>query len=74
MIDAELFWSKVDKSGGSDACWPWTPEYLALAARRLAQAEHDGQPQVLFTPAEPERPSEQGGLFTVNNASTKEGT
>lgn len=22
--DADRFWSKVDKSGGSDACWPWT--------------------------------------------------
>jgi HNH endonuclease len=21
---AERFWSKVDSSGGSDACWPWT--------------------------------------------------
>ena len=21
---AERFWSKVDKSGGPDACWPWT--------------------------------------------------
>lgn len=22
--DAERFWSKVDRSGGPDACWPWT--------------------------------------------------
>lgn len=22
--DADRFWSKVDKSGGPDACWPWT--------------------------------------------------
>lgn len=22
-IDAEGFWAKVDRSGGSDACWPW---------------------------------------------------
>ena len=22
--DSERFWSKVDKSGGPDACWPWT--------------------------------------------------
>jgi hypothetical protein len=22
--DAKRFWSKVDKSGGPDACWPWT--------------------------------------------------
>jgi hypothetical protein len=21
---AERYWSKVDKSGGPDACWPWT--------------------------------------------------
>lgn len=21
--DVERFWSKVDKSGGDDACWPW---------------------------------------------------
>jgi hypothetical protein len=24
MEVAERFWSKVDKSGGPDACWPWT--------------------------------------------------
>lgn len=24
MQDEDRFWSKVDKSGGSDACWPWT--------------------------------------------------
>lgn len=22
--DAERFWPKVDRSGGPDACWPWT--------------------------------------------------
>lgn len=22
--DLDRFWSKVDKSGGPDACWPWT--------------------------------------------------
>lgn len=22
--DADRFWSKVDRSGGPDACWPWT--------------------------------------------------
>lgn len=24
----ERFWSKVDKSGGPDACWPWTDKLL----------------------------------------------
>lgn len=23
--DAEAFWSRVDRSGGPDACWPWIP-------------------------------------------------
>lgn len=23
-VDVERFWSKVDRSGGPDACWPWT--------------------------------------------------
>jgi hypothetical protein len=24
MKTAARFWSKVDRSGGPDACWPWT--------------------------------------------------
>lgn len=24
MSPAERFWSRVDQSGGADACWPWT--------------------------------------------------
>jgi len=24
QTELERFWMKVDKSGGSDACWPWT--------------------------------------------------
>jgi hypothetical protein len=28
IIAAHRFWSKVDRSGGPDACWPWTGALL----------------------------------------------
>ena len=36
MVDqrVELFWSSVDKSGGKDACWPWTSD-LGGPQRRI---------------------------------------
>jgi len=27
MIDWHLFWSNVDRTGGNDACWPWTGKF-----------------------------------------------
>lgn len=33
------FWSKVDKSGGSDSCWPWT----AGQSRGYGVIGHDGK-------------------------------
>lgn len=38
------------RSGRSFVGVEVNPEYLAIAARRLAQAEHDGQPQALLMP------------------------
>ena len=37
MIDLDRFWSKVDRSGGEDACWPW-----------LAGKRHQGYGQYGF--------------------------
>lgn len=51
---ADRFWSKVDKSGGPDACWPWTASCrgngygrfkieprVSVATNRLAWALHN---------------------------------
>jgi hypothetical protein len=42
---SERFWSKVDRSGGPDACWPWLGsiangygQFRAPGGRRIAQA------------------------------------
>lgn len=41
MVDAlERFWAKVDKSAGSDECWPWRG---ALNPKGYGQFRHDGQ-------------------------------
>ena len=36
----ERFWSKVDKSGGPEGCWPWQG---ALNAKGYGQFRHDGR-------------------------------
>src|SRR3990172_8553940 len=50
----ERFWSKVDKSGGPDACWPWLAYVLPrgygqyadgrrlVLAHRFSYAQHIG--------------------------------
>ncbi len=43
--DTARFWSKVDRSGGPDACWPWTgyrggPGYGQLMWRRVKMQAH----------------------------------
>lgn len=32
---AERFWAKVDRSGGPDACWPWTGAHHPMGYGRL---------------------------------------
>lgn len=39
MTPAERFWSKVDMSGGPDACWPWTASRLANGYGRFGDTE-----------------------------------
>lgn len=41
----ERFWEKVDRSGGPDACWPWTGGFNR-AKRRSWEAE--GRPRPIF--------------------------
>lgn len=35
IITEEQFWAKVDRSGGPDACWPWTANRLAQGYGRF---------------------------------------
>ncbi len=34
----EKFWSRVDKSGGANACWPWTGSRLPTGYGQVYQA------------------------------------
>jgi hypothetical protein len=37
---SERFWSKVDRSGGPNACWPWT---AGLSSRRYGKVKIGGK-------------------------------
>ena len=39
----ERFWSKVDQSGGPDACWPWTSVVPANGYGRFKAGGHNGK-------------------------------
>ena len=39
---AERFWPKVDRSGGPDACWPWTANRLPTGYGQIAARRADG--------------------------------
>jgi hypothetical protein len=36
----QRFWSKVDRSGGPDACWPWTACRQSYGVFRMARKNH----------------------------------
>lgn len=45
VTEVARFWSKVDRSGGPDACWPWTAGlfdkgYGAFAVDRMNRSAH----------------------------------
>lgn len=38
---AERFWAKVDKSGGPNACWPWTAHRLPAGYGTMGMGGHN---------------------------------
>lgn len=42
----EQFWSKVDRSGGPDACWPWTGARASGGYGQMSLEPRRGSPKV----------------------------
>lgn len=38
---AERFWEKVDRSGGADACWPWTGTILKMGYGNFTRRSYE---------------------------------